>query len=106
MELKQKHCIPCEAGTPPLTPAMVAKLLKKLPGGWKQVENKQIRKEFKFKSYPQTIAFVIRAALIAQEEGHHPDLEVHYSKVVVTLSTHAINGLSDNDFILAAKIDN
>jgi 4a-hydroxytetrahydrobiopterin dehydratase len=79
--------------------------LKQLPKGWKSVNDKKITKEFKFKSYPDTIAFVNRAALIAQDEGHHPDLHVFYSNVIVDLWTHAINGLSENDFILAAKID-
>jgi 4a-hydroxytetrahydrobiopterin dehydratase len=105
MRLSEKRCVPCETQTPPLTPTEVSKLLKQLPTGWKSVENKKITKDFKFKSYPDTIAFVNRVALIAQDEGHHPDLHVGYSKVTIDLWTHAINGLSENDFILAAKID-
>lgn len=105
MKLTEKKCVPCEAGTPPLKKDEIAKFLKQLPSGWEALDNTKIRKAFKFKSYPDTIAFVNRCALIAQEEGHHPDLEVHYSKVVVELWTHAIGGLSENDFILAAKIE-
>lgn len=106
MKLTEKRCIPCESGTIPLTKLQVAKLIKQLPKGWKQIDNKKISKEFKLKSYPDTIAFVNRAALIAQDEGHHPDLHVYYDKVLVELWTHSINGLSENDFILASKIDN
>ncbi len=105
MKLTEKICVPCESGTPPLTTGEIEKFLKQLPAGWKSVEDKKITKSFKFKGYPETMAFVNRVALISQAEGHHPDLEVHYSKVVVELWTHAIGGLSENDFILAAKID-
>ena len=105
MLLKEKLCIPCEASEPPLDAKSVSKFLKQLPKGWTVLDNKKITKRFKFKSYPQTIAFVNRCALIAQEEGHHPDMIVHYSDVIVELSTHAISGLSENDFILASKID-
>lgn len=105
MKLTEKRCIPCESGMPPLDNQQVSKLLKQLPRGWKVTNNKRISKEFKFKTYPDTIAFVNRAALIAQDEGHHPDLVVSYSKVIVELWTHSINGLSENDFILASKID-
>ncbi|MBI4363275.1 MAG: 4a-hydroxytetrahydrobiopterin dehydratase [Candidatus Doudnabacteria bacterium] len=113
MQLREKICVPCAAGTPPLKRQEIEKLLKQLPSGWEAIEDpaapggtsKKIRKTFKFKNYPDTLAFVNRAALIAQEEGHHPDMEVHWGKVVVELWTHKINGLSENDFILAAKID-
>jgi 4a-hydroxytetrahydrobiopterin dehydratase len=105
MKLTEKRCIPCEAGTPPLESKEIEKLLKQLPKGWRCVGNKRIVKEFKFKGFPETIAFVNRAALIAQDEGHHPEFHIHYNKVEVELWTHAINGLSENDFILAAKID-
>ena len=106
MKLTDKICVPCQEGTPPLGAKEINKFIKQLPKGWKVIENKKIRKEFKFKSYPEAIAFVNKAALIAQEEGHHPDMDVHYSRVNVELWTHKINGLSENDFILAAKIDN
>lgn len=105
MKLREKICVPCAAGTPPLKPQEIEKLLKQLPSGWEVNEDKKISKTFKFKNYPDTLAFVNRAALIAQEEGHHPDMEVHYGRVVVELWTHKIGGLSENDFILAAKID-
>ncbi|HEX5429794.1 MAG TPA: 4a-hydroxytetrahydrobiopterin dehydratase [Patescibacteria group bacterium] len=104
MKLSDKRCAPCEAGTPPLSPAEIKKYLRELRG-WKLIEGIRITKDYKFKSFPDTMAFVNRVALIAQEEGHHPDMKVSYSRVTVEFSTHAINGLSENDFILAAKID-
>jgi 4a-hydroxytetrahydrobiopterin dehydratase len=105
MKLSEKRCLPCEAGSKPMGVNEAEKLLKQLPKGWKIIDGKKIVKEFKFKSYPDTIAFVNRAALIAQDEGHHPDMEVHYSQVLVEVWTHAVGGLSENDFILASKID-
>jgi len=98
-------CVPCEGGVSPFDKKKVDQYIKQLPKGWKAVDGKKIQKEFKFKSFPETIAFVNKVALIAQEEGHHPDMEVHYSRVSVEFSTHAIGGLSENDFIMAAKID-
>lgn len=106
MKLTEKKCVPCEGGVPPFDPKNAEQYLKQLSSGWKIIEGKKIRKEYKFKSFPETISFVNKIALIAQEEGHHPDMEVHYSKLAVEFSTHAINGLSENDFIMAAKIEN
>lgn len=106
MKLTDMKCVPCEGGVEPFDAKKAKEYIKRLPKGWKLSENgKAIEKEFKFKSYPETIAYVNKVALIAQEEGHHPNMEVHYSKLLIELSTHAIGGLSENDFILAAKID-
>ena len=103
MDLTQKKCVPCEAGTPPLDEAKVNELLKEIPA-W-TLKNNHLYKKFKFKNFVEAINFVNLIAEIAEREGHHPDFCVHYSKVEVKLWTHAINGLSENDFILAAKID-
>jgi 4a-hydroxytetrahydrobiopterin dehydratase len=105
MKLTEKKCVPCEGGVPPFDKKKIAEYVKQLPSGWDVVDGKAIEKLFKFKSFPETMAFVNKIALIAQEEGHHPDMEVHYSKLLVKFSTHAIGGLSENDFIMAAKID-
>jgi 4a-hydroxytetrahydrobiopterin dehydratase len=105
MKLTEMKCVPCEGGVPPFDAKKVAKYASQLPKGWAVVDGKRLRKEFKFKSFPETIAFVSKIALIAQEEGHHPDMEVHYAKLAVEFSTHAIGGLSENDFIMAAKIE-
>jgi 4a-hydroxytetrahydrobiopterin dehydratase len=103
MELKKKKCVPCEGGIPRLNPEQVKEYLQQIPG-WETQDDK-IHKGFKFKNFLEAMAFVNRMAEIAEAEGHHPDFAVHYNKVDVTIWTHAIGGLSENDFILAAKVD-
>lgn len=104
MDLIKKKCVPCEAETPPLDENKVNELLKQV-SGW-SVENGHLYKKFKFKDFVEAMKFLNSAAGIAEQEGHHPDFCVHYNKVEIEIWTHAINGLSENDFILAAKIDN
>ena len=104
MNLAQKKCVPCEAGTPPLEESKINELLKEI-SSW-NLKDGHLHKKFKFKNFLDAIKFINSVAGIAEAEGHHPDFEVHYNKVEVEIWTHAINGLSDNDFILAAKIDN
>jgi 4a-hydroxytetrahydrobiopterin dehydratase len=104
MDLDQKKCIPCEAGVPPLDSATVAELAKHIPA-WKIIDDKQLLREFIFKDFKGSMEFVMAVANIAEEEGHHPDICIFYNRVRLELSTHAIKGLSENDFILAAKID-
>jgi len=104
--LLDKKCVPCEGGVPPLTPSQVQDLMKEVKG-WSVRDNKEISKEFKFKNFKEAVAFINKVGEVAEQEGHHPDINLHnWNKVTFTLSTHAINGLSENDFILAAKIDN
>src|SRR5690606_73291 len=103
MDLRTKRCVPCEGGVPLLTREQQEALLPQVPG-WR-VEGDRLTKTFVFETFPQAIAFVNRMADLAEEEGHHPDFCVHYRMVEVSLWTHAIGGLSENDFILAAKID-
>lgn len=105
-QLIQKKCEPCEGGVPPLAPDAVQELMKALHADWSVVQDgKAIQREFSFSGYHRTIGFVNAVAWIAESEGHHPDLEVHYGKVVCLWNTHAIGGLSENDFICAAKVD-
>lgn len=105
MELKQKKCIPCEGGISALTQDESKRLLSKL-SGWRIDEPvAEIRKRFKFASFMDTIRFVNRMAELAEGEGHHPDFCVRFTVMDVSVTTHAIGGLSENDFILAAKID-
>lgn len=104
MDLAEKHCIPCEGGTRPLDATAVSDYLGHVPG-WISDKPSAIQKEFKFTDFKEAMAFVNRVADIAETEGHHPDIYVFYNKVRLELSTHAIGGLSDNDFILAAKIN-
>ena len=105
VELKNKKCVPCEGGVPPLTPGEIEKYQKELKTSWEVVENKKIKKEFVFKNFKQAMAFVNEVADLAEFEGHHPDIYIFWNKVTLELSTHAIKGLSENDFIMAAKID-
>jgi len=102
-DLASQKCVPCEGGTRPLDDASVKNYLTQLPG-WKKI-NQEIVKVFSFKNYYETIAFVNAVAFIAHQEDHHPDLEVSYKTCKVRFSTHAISGLSENDFICAAKVN-
>jgi 4a-hydroxytetrahydrobiopterin dehydratase len=102
-ELAAKHCKPCEGGIPPLGREEVEHHLTALPG-WEWADG-AITKRFEFKNYYQTMAFVNAIAWIAHSEDHHPDLEVSYKVCRVRYSTHAVGGLSENDFICAAKVD-
>lgn len=103
-DLAEKHCVPCEGGVKPLTRAEAEKYLTRIAPGWKLNDDAtEIAREFKFKGYNKTIGFVNALAWIANAEGHHPDLEVSYNACVVRWTTHAIGGLSENDFICAAK---
>jgi 4a-hydroxytetrahydrobiopterin dehydratase len=103
MGLESKRCVPCEGGVPKLGPIEIASLLPEVPG-WRE-EGDRIHRTFQFPDFVRAMAFLNRVATIAEAEGHHPDFCVHYSKVEMTIWTHAIGGLSENDFILAAKID-
>jgi 4a-hydroxytetrahydrobiopterin dehydratase len=102
-ELARKKCLPCEGGVAPLTDAQVGPLLKGL-SGWAR-EGKAIAKTYKFANYHETMAFVNATAWISHREDHHPDLAVGWGQCTVTYWTHAVGGLSENDFICAAKID-
>lgn len=102
-DLTAKTCKPCEGGTPPMKPAEIKRMLAELDG-WEEA-GKEISKTFRFKNYYETMAFVNAAAWISHREDHHPDLEVSYKQCRVRYSTHAIGGLSENDFICAAKLD-
>ncbi len=103
MELTKKKCIPCEGGVSPLTMQEAQNYLKNL-NGWK-LQNNCIEKEYTFPTYLEGLNFVHVVGQLAEEEGHHPDVFLGYKKVRITLTTHAISGLSENDFIVAAKID-
>jgi 4a-hydroxytetrahydrobiopterin dehydratase len=105
-ELTQKKCVPCEGGVPPLSEAEVDALLANLPGWSKADGGKAIRRRWTAKNFMAGITFFDEVARLAEAEGHHPDLHLTgYREVSIEISTHAIGGLSENDFILAAKID-
>jgi len=105
-ELTAKKCTACEGDTPPFTQEQIAEHLAALPE-WKLTDDgKMIRRKYKFKDFVTAMAFLQKVADLAEEEDHHPDLHLTgYRNVAIELSTHAIGGLSANDFIVAAKID-
>ncbi len=104
--LSQKKCVPCEVGMPPLSIDEANEYLRQA-SGWEIVDDgKKLKREFKFESFKKSIEFVDRVAELAESEGHHPDIHIFYKKVVLESTTHNIGGLSENDFILAVKINN
>lgn len=103
MDLSSKKCVPCEGGVPPLNVEEIEKKLTEL-SKWNFIHG-QIQKEYTFSSYLDGLEFTYKLGKIAEEEGHHPDILTLWSKVRISLVTHSINGLSDNDFIIAAKAD-
>jgi len=105
-DLTTKQCKPCDGSIAPLTLAEAQALMKQLDGGWKlAADGKSIQREWKFKNFYRTMSFVNAAAHVANTEDHHPDLEVGYGYCRLKYNTHTIGGLSENDFICAAKTD-
>jgi len=104
--LAGKQCKPCEGGIQPLTEKESRRYIEKLAENWVLADDgKSISRQFKFKNYYETMAFVNAAAMVAHQQDHHPDMSVSYNSCVVEYSTHSIGGLSENDFICAAKTD-
>ena len=106
VDLATKHCVPCEGEDPPLTNTEEEKFKKEVPD-WELLRNgkHKVKRQFKFKNFRESLAFVNKVSEIAESEGHHPDIYIFYNKVNLELFTHAVGGLSENDFIMAAKID-
>lgn len=104
-DLSKERCLPCEGGVKPLSEEEAKKLLQQIPQWQLNQQTTEIRRDFKFKNFYETMAFVNAIAWIANQQDHHPDLEVGYNYCHIRYNTHAIKGLSQNDFICAAKID-
>lgn len=104
-ELAKKECVPCTGDVPPLKGAALKRLQKQLLRKWKVVKNHHLEKEFKFKNFKQALAFVNRVGELAEDQGHHPDIYLAWGLVRITIWTHAVNGLTESDFVLAAKIE-
>lgn len=102
--LSAKHCVPCRGGVPPLTPAEIAPLHQWTPE-WRVIDDHHLERTFVFPDFATALAFVNEVGAVAEEQGHHPDLLLAWGKVTVTLWTHKIDGLTESDFILAAKLD-
>ncbi len=98
----QRFCVACEAGTPPLSVEQAEEMMDQVPG-WELRENKLARR-FRFKDFKEAMAFVNKVADLAESEGHHSDIYISWNRVRLELTTHAIKGLSENDFIMAAKV--
>ena len=104
-ELAQKHCVPCEGGTKPLAKEVAARMLAEVQGWELAPSAKSLSRQFIFVGFMDAMEFVSQVADIAEAEDHHPDIHISFNKVRLELSTHAIKGLSENDFIVAAKIN-
>lgn len=104
-QLTEKRCQPCEGGVDPLDRPQAEKLLAQVPGWSLSDDGKEIARRFEFKGFYRTMAFVNALAWVANQEDHHPDFEVSYGHCHVRFTTHAIDGLSENDFICAAKVN-
>ncbi len=105
MNLTQKRCVPCEAGAAPFNEVEIKEYISSLKEKWEVVKAKKIRLSFKFKDFKDAMRFVNAVAVLAEGEGHHPDIHIFYNKVIIELWTHTIGGLSENDFVLASKVE-
>lgn len=97
--------MPCRGDTPPLAPAERERLLRELGGGWEVREGHHLFKQYQFRNFVDALAFVNRVGAVAEAEGHHPDIFLAWGKVALTVWTHAIGGLTESDYVLAAKAD-
>ena len=103
-QLADKKCVPCRGGVPPLKGKELEKLHQSVPK-WMVSDEHHLHREFKFPDFKQALAFVNRVGALAEEQGHHPDILLAWGKAAITLWTHKIDGLTESDFIMAAKID-
>ena len=103
-ELADKTCVPCRGGVPPLKGKELEAIHKSVPA-WSVVNEHHLTREYKFPDFAKALEFVNRVGVVAEEQGHHPDIFLAWGKVGITLWTHKIDGLTESDFIMAAKID-
>jgi 4a-hydroxytetrahydrobiopterin dehydratase len=104
-ELSVRNCVPCKGGTPPLAGDDLHALLDQLGGGWQAVDGHHLEKEFRFEDFRGALAFTNRVGELAEQQGHHPDLHLAWGRVRVVIWTHAIDGLTESDFVFAAKTE-
>ena len=103
-DLANKSCVPCRGDVPPLGGEELAGLSRQLPG-WEVVEGHHLKKEFRFRNFREALDFVNRVGDLAEEQAHHPDIDFGWGRVGITIFTHKIDGLTESDFVLAAKVD-
>ncbi len=104
-DLAAKSCVPCRGGVPPLDGEAIQGLLARLGNDWTVVDDHHIQKNYEFKDFADALGFTNRIGAIAEEQGHHPDIFLAWGKVGITIWTHKIDGLTESDFVLAAKCD-
>ena len=104
-ELAAKECVPCKGGVPPLKGAALQNLLAAVNNDWRVVDEHHLEKEYKFKDFREALDFTNRVGEMAERQGHHPDIYLAWGKVKVTIWTHKIDGLTESDFIFAARTD-
>jgi 4a-hydroxytetrahydrobiopterin dehydratase len=104
-QLAEKRCVPCRGGVPPLKGEALVRLAHELDGDWQVVGEHHLDREFRFKDFREALAFTNRVGELAEEQNHHPDLHLAWGKVKVTVWTHKIDGLTESDFVFAAKVD-
>ena len=104
-DLAKKTCIPCKGGVPPLKGEKLDALLEKLKNDWKIIKEHHLEKEYSFKNFKEALSFTIKVGELAENQGHHPDIFLAWGKVKLTIWTHKIDGLTESDFIFAAKAD-
>ena len=104
-ELARMDCVPCKGGVPPLKGRELEKMEERLGGGWKTVDQHHLEKDFQFKNFREALAFTNQVGELAEAQGHHPDIYLAWGKAKITLWTHKIDGLTESDFILAAKVE-
>jgi len=104
-DLAQKQCVACKGGVPPLAGNDLARLAQQLHAGWKVVNEHHLEREFKFSNFKEALQFTNKVGELAEAQNHHPDIYLAWGKVKLTLWTHKIDGLTESDFIFAAKVD-
>ena len=102
-DLAKKTCIPCKGGVPPMKGAKLDDLLEKLKNDWKIIKEHHLEKEYSFNNFKEALNFTIKVGELAENQGHHPDIFLAWGKVKLTIWTHKIDGLTESDFIFAAK---
>lgn len=103
--LSEKDCIPCKGGIPPVKGLELERLAQELGGDWQLIEEHHLQKLFKFKDFVSALEFTNRVGELAEAQNHHPDIHLTWGKVEVTIWTHKIDGLTESDFVFAAKVD-